>query len=112
MKIFYHSFTDSKDNLPRIIVVAYSYDKTSQQVSYGAAIFKKESPSETFQKALLRNTACKRLELRPVTFTSQKQPTVHISFVEKEIINSILNNNYLVRSRERRLNVQDMLKLN
>lgn len=107
MRIFYHSFVDPKDGLFRTIVVAYTRDLSTKEISYGASVFKKESSSETLKKSLLRNTASERFKKRPVKFISSKDENVHISKVEEEIISHIKCNNYLVRSRERRTEVKE-----
>lgn len=68
MRYFYRTEVDEK-GVERRFSVAYDYNQASGDVIYGASVFRRDSPKESYNKEDHRRTAASRLEVRPVRIT-------------------------------------------
>ena len=71
----------------RVFTVAYSYDQETGHVQYGAAVFRRDRPNETFVKSEHRHTARGRFEKCPASLTVED--VSHLSEVENAIRENI-----------------------
>ena len=84
-RYFYRRET-SGTGVERVFTVAYTYDRETGHAQYGAAVFRRDRPSESFVKAEHRKTAAGRYEKCPVSLTVR---ATHLSEVEDAIRESI-----------------------
>jgi hypothetical protein len=66
--IIYSYFKEMDTTSKRIVSVAYRRDIKTGYTHYGACIFRKEYPDETFVKATHKKTAYERLMKKPIIF--------------------------------------------
>jgi len=64
--------TDNKNVSKRILTISYTYDADQKELKYGAAVFKKDLPTDVFNKKEHRQTSLARLEKRPVVVADFK----------------------------------------
>jgi len=87
VRYFYRREDQKRLGKERIITVAYRHNQDTGETSYGATIFRKDSPSDTFSKKTHRGTANSRLDKRPVIITIDGAAT--LDEVEDEIRSAI-----------------------
>lgn len=66
--VIYSYFNEMNTGSKRIVTVAYRRDIKTGYTHYGACIFRKEYPDESFVKATHKKTAFERLMKKPVIF--------------------------------------------
>jgi hypothetical protein len=57
---------ENSGGVSRVFTVAYTYDRATNQATYGASVFRQDQPSESFVKAHHRHTADQRRLKCPV----------------------------------------------
>ena len=88
MPIRYFYRKEVEDNIERIFTVAYTHDIETGLTQYGGAVFRHAvgDNRETFRKGPHRETAARRLQVRPVSLIIKRD---NFSDVESSIRQSI-----------------------
>jgi len=88
MRYFYRRET-SASGVERVFTVAYIHDRHTGETQYGAAVFRRDSPSETFIKSEHRQTASGRLSKCPVSLTVKTETANELEQAIRDSIRSV-----------------------